>query len=257
MELEKEIPNLQITAADGDLFDLARTLAFSEIIWCSRAHNMVCFSKHSLPRLIFLQITDWGFECSDGFMKHVNNNTFHMVNRWHSGLQTGKKILLWMLHDMLMTDFKISGCNSDSARSCHQERLWKRNVKNPRKATGLGISTLPQMRTWCSELTITLPNYICLQIWLIIDIWGLVQLGHGYTWHLHRLFSSYIIKIENNYRSWWVYQQSTWCNSHPVIAGSFNYRSWWWQWWQCGIIIIIVVGARVEIHPTRRWCHPS
>ena len=32
MELEKEITNLQITAADGDLFDLARTLAFSEII---------------------------------------------------------------------------------------------------------------------------------------------------------------------------------------------------------------------------------
>ena len=121
---------------------------------------------------------------------------------------------------------KISGCNSDGARSCHQERLWKRNVKNPRKATGLGISTLPQMRTWCSQLTITLANYICVQIWLIIDIWGLVQLGHGYTWHVHRLFSSYIIKIENNYRSWWVYQQSTLCNSR--LSNLCQSPCTWW-----------------------------
>jgi hypothetical protein len=53
MELEKNIPNLQIIAAKGDLFDLARQLLFSEIIRGSSAHKMVCFLKRFLPRLMF------------------------------------------------------------------------------------------------------------------------------------------------------------------------------------------------------------
>jgi hypothetical protein len=108
VELEQKIPGLRITAANGDLFDLTRTLISSSISRGSEGYKMVCFiNLLSAKTYVPYRSQNGAFHAAwmVAWPRWVTM-TPHIADRWHSGSQNDKQTILEMMEGALVTETK-------------------------------------------------------------------------------------------------------------------------------------------------------